>query len=56
MSTGKNSAKTVIRMVPSPNPEKKVRIAVRKVTRLIIINSIYFYGTNNRIPVHFSNF
>jgi hypothetical protein len=27
-------------MLHSPNPEKKVRIAVRKATRLIMINSM----------------
>ena len=32
-SIGKKSAKTGKRMVPNPNPEKKVRIDVRKATK-----------------------
>ena len=35
-SIGKNNAKTGIKIVPNPNPEKKVRIAVKKATRQII--------------------
>ena len=35
-SIGKNSAKTGIKIVPKPNPEKKVRMEVKKATRQII--------------------
>jgi hypothetical protein len=34
-SMGKNRAKTGIKMVPKPNPEKNVRIEVKKATRQI---------------------
>jgi hypothetical protein len=40
MSIGKKIAKTGIKIVPSPNPEKNVRMAVKKATRLIRIMSI----------------
>lgn len=39
-STGKNKANTGINTVPSPNPEKKVKIAVMKAAKLITISSI----------------
>jgi hypothetical protein len=42
ISIGKNTAKTGIRIVPSPNPEKNVKMAVRNATREITINSIAF--------------
>ena len=35
-SIGKNKAKTGIKIVPSPNPEKKVKIDVRNATRQMI--------------------
>ena len=39
-SIGKNKAKTGIKIVPSPNPEKKVKIEVRNATRQMIKYSI----------------
>lgn len=42
ISTGKNTAKTGIKIVPRPNPEKNVRMAVIKATILITIKSISF--------------
>ena len=39
-STGKNSIMVGARMVPSPNPEKNVRIAARNATNEIIRISI----------------
>jgi hypothetical protein len=32
-STGKKTIKTGVKIVPNPNPEKKVRMAVRKAVR-----------------------
>jgi hypothetical protein len=44
ISTGKNRAKTGIKIVPNPNPEKKVRIEVKKAAvAIIIISGITFY-------------
>ena len=40
-STGKNIINTGVRIVPSPNPEKKVRMAARKATDDIITKSIF---------------
>jgi ribosome-binding factor A len=40
MSIGKKTAKTGIRIVPRPKPEKKVSIAVKKAARQIIKISI----------------
>jgi len=42
MSIGKKIANTGIRIVPSPKPEKKVRIAVKNATRQMINNSILY--------------
>lgn len=39
-SIGKNNAKTGIKIVPKPNPEKNVRIEVKNATRQIITYSI----------------
>jgi hypothetical protein len=43
---GKNREKTGSKIVPRPNPEKKVRIEAKKATKQIIIYSI---GINVRI-------
>lgn len=43
MSIGKKMAKTGIKIVPSPNPEKKVSMAVKNATRQMIIISTYLY-------------
>jgi len=40
ISMGKNIAKTGARMVPKPKPEKKVKTAVIKAAKQIIIISI----------------
>ena len=40
ISTGKKSIKTGVNKVPNPNPEKKVRIAVKNATIEIITISI----------------
>ena len=40
-STGKNSIKTGVKIVPSPNPEKKVRIATEKAVIQIMSISIW---------------
>jgi hypothetical protein len=40
ISTGKNSIITGDKIVPNPNPEKNVRIAVRKAVMQIITISI----------------
>ena len=42
ISTGKKNTKTGVSIVPSPNPEKKVRMAVRKAAIEIIIISILY--------------
>jgi hypothetical protein len=40
ISIGKNRIKTGVRMVPTPNPEKKVRMAVKSETAPIMKYSI----------------
>jgi hypothetical protein len=40
-STGKYKIITGVRMVPSPKPEKKVKMAAKKVTSDIIRTSIF---------------
>jgi len=41
-STGKNIMNTGVKIVPKPNPEKKVRIATKNATEDIIMISIIF--------------
>jgi len=41
-STGKNTIKTGVRIVPRPNPEKKVNVATRNAATQIIRISITF--------------
>ena len=45
ISTGKKISITGVKIVPKPNPEKKVRIAAENVTKQIIIISIIYSGT-----------
>tara|TARA_B100000925_G_C21836517_1_gene399532 strand:+ start:14 stop:190 length:177 start_codon:yes stop_codon:yes gene_type:complete len=40
ISTGKKISITGVKIVPKPNPEKKVRIAAENVTKQIIISII----------------
>jgi hypothetical protein len=42
-STGKKTINTGVRIVPNPNPEKKVRMAAKKATNGMIMNSIELF-------------
>jgi hypothetical protein len=43
-STGKKTINTGVRIVPKPNPEKKVRMATRNAAAEITIISIVCFG------------
>lgn len=54
ISIGKNMAKTGVKMVPSPNPEKNVKMAVKNAAKQMIIISIYFFlYTYNKLSIIF---
>ena len=52
-SIGKKMAKTGVRMVPRPKPEKKVRMAVTNAVTVIITksNSCYSIKVQNYSPI-----
>ena len=49
-STGKKIIKTGVRIVPNPNPEKKVRIATRNATADMTTISIVYFSNKQKLP------